>query len=285
MAQGMKRLDDFWRGFLLAWRNFRTAFWNGLPKADDLARFLLAGVQMVLILALTLFLAQRVKGWVARLLGRSRMDPNVIALAGNGVYLLFLLLGVSWLLGIFGANWTAVIASLSVVTVAVTLSLQDVLKNLVAGVYLLLERPFKIGDQVALKGVTGQVEGIDIRTTILRTDEGLQVLVPNTIVFTEVVVNRSAYDTRRVSLQLAAIQADFQDLNRLVTDALAPFEEIEHAPAPKVTIQKVEDGATSIGVEYWQRGTAPILPDVLARLKGAFPEADITVVASGIQLP
>jgi len=76
------------------------------------------------------------------------------------------------------------------------------------------------------------------------------VLVPNNVVFTEVVTNRSAYDTRRVALQLADIAVDFNDLSRLVDDALAPFEAIVRPPAPKVTIQKVGDGTATIGVEY-----------------------------------
>lgn len=265
-----------------AWDNFRAQLWDRLPKADDWAVLLLAVVQVLVITAIALFLARRIRNWVALLLGRSRISPNLIALAGNSAFILVILLGVTGLLRVFGADWTVLVASLSIVTVAIGLALQDLLRNLVAGVYILLEHPFKICDRIDVKGITGEVEGIDIRTTILRTDEGLQVLVPNTIVFTEIVTNRSAYDTRRVALQLEDVRTPFKDLSRLVTDALAPFDEIEGTPAPKATIQKLnDDGTMAVLIEYWQRGAPPILPEVLARLQNVFPEADITVTTAG----
>ncbi len=259
------------------WESFRIGLLNGLPGGSDLARFLLQLVKLVLIGAITLYVARRVKDWAARLLGRSRIAPNVIALSGNMVFVLALLLGFSWLLAALGASWTAVLASLSVATVAISLSLQDVLKNFVAGIYLLLEQPFKIGDQLVVKGVSGQVEGIEIRTTILRTEEGLQVLIPNNVIFTEVLTNRSAYNTRRVALQLSNVTASFADLSRLVTEALAEFEQIERTPAPKLAIQKVSGDSATLAIEYWQRGEGAPLAAVLARLKETFPGAEIVV--------
>ena len=259
------------------WESFRTGLLNGLPGGSDLARFLLQLVKLVLIGAITLYVARRVKDWAARLLGRSRIAPNVIALSGNMVFVLALLLGFSWLLAALGASWTAVLASLSVATVAISLSLQDVLKNFVAGVYLLLEQPFKIGDHLVVKGVSGQVEGIEIRTTILRTEEGLQVLIPNNVIFTEILTNRSAYNTRRVALQLSNVTASFADLSRLVTEALAEFEQIERTPAPKLAIQKVSGDSATLAIEYWQRGEGAPLAAVLARLKETFPGAEIVV--------
>jgi small-conductance mechanosensitive channel len=263
------------------WNSFGKALSDGLPNADDLAQFVIRGVQVIVVLTITLFLAQRIKGWVTRLLGRSRIDPNILALAGNGVFLLILLVGIFCLLGLFGANWTAILASLSVVTVAIGLAVQDVLKNLVSGVYLLLERPFKIGDQIALRTVAGKVEGIDIRTTVLRTEDGVQVLVPNTIVFSEIVTNQSAYGTRRVALQLTGVKADYQELHHLVLEALEPFEEVAHTPAPKVLIQKVDAGSLTIAVEFWTRNGSATVPDILSRLQAVFPAAQMTITASG----
>jgi small conductance mechanosensitive channel len=74
---------------------------------------------------------------------------------------------------------------------AVSLSLQDTAKNLVAGLYLLAERPFHVGDQITVRTFTGRVEFIDMRTTTLRTDDDQQVIIPNTIIMSEVVVKQS----------------------------------------------------------------------------------------------
>jgi small conductance mechanosensitive channel len=274
----MQALREFWDSFL-------HGLLNSLPGGNDLAQFLIQLLKLVLIGGITLWAARRLRRWGGGLLGRARVASNVTALLGNAIFALTVVLGLTWLLAALGATWAAVLASLSVVTVALGLALQDLLKNFVAGVYLLVEQPFKIGDQIVVKGVGGEVEGVDIRTTVLRTEEGLRVLVPNNVVFTEVVTNRSAYDTRRVALQLADAQVDFNELNSLVNEALAPFDDIVRPPAPKVTIQKVNDGSATIGLEYWQRGAGANLSEVIARLKECFPAATITVMmADGIKV-
>jgi small conductance mechanosensitive channel len=277
LAQGGAPVED--RSY---WEQFLAGLRDSLPRAEDLAGLLVRAGVVLTITLIAFLLARQAKGWTARLLGRSRVSPNIIALAGNSAFLLALVFGFVWIIQFLGAHWSVVLANLSIVTVALGLALQDLLKNLAAGIYILLEQPFKIGDRINVKGVTGTVEGIDIRTTVVRTDDGIQVLVPNTIVFTEVITNHSAYDTRRVAIQLQELRTPFKDLSRAVNDALAPFEEIERHPAPRVTIQKLnDDGTSTVAVEYWQRGDPAILPDVLDRLNAAFPEADIAILATG----
>lgn len=267
------------------WESFRAGLLSGLPGGQDLAHFLIQMVKIAIIGALTLWVAGRAKGWSTRLLGRARVAPNVIALLGNGAFVLALLLGISWLLAALGANWAAVVASLGAITVALGLALQDVLKNFVAGIYLLIEQPFKIGDRVTVKGVGGEVEGVGIRTMVLRTEEGMRVMVPNNTVFTEVVTNRSAYDTRHVALQIADTRVDFDKMNGLVDEALAPFAGIVRNPAPRLTIQKATDDLATIGLDYWYRGGDTPLTAVIEGLQDRFPEATITVTAAdGIQV-
>ena len=269
----MTVLHDFWA-------SFQSGLLNGLPDGRDLAHFLIQVIKIVIIGALTLWVAGRSKNWSTRLLGRARVAPNVIALLGNGAFVLAIIFGISWLLAALGANWAAVVASLSAVTVALGLALQDILKNFVAGIYLLIEQPFKIGDRVTVKGVGGQVEGVGIRTMVLRTEEGMRVMVPNNTVFTEVVTNRSAYDTRHVALQIADTRVAFDKMNGLVDEALAAFEGILRNPAPKLTIQKMTDDLATIGLDYWYRGGDTPLNEVIEGLQDRFPQATITVTAA-----
>lgn len=83
------------------------------------------------------------------------------------------------------ATITAIIGS---VGLALSLSSQDLLKNFIAGIYILLERPFGVGDRVTVGNYTGRVEFVDLRTTKLRTDDGQEVIVPNTIFLSQVVL-------------------------------------------------------------------------------------------------
>ena len=95
-------------------------------------------------------------------------------------------------LGIVGVQIAALATVLGALGLAVSLSLQDLAKNLVAGVYLLAERPFRTGDRLTVRTFTGDVEMIDLRTTKLHTEDGELVIVPNTIMLSEVVVLKCA---------------------------------------------------------------------------------------------
>ena len=74
---------------------------------------------------------------------------------------------------------------------AFSLAVQDILKNFFAGVYLLLERPFRVGDTIQIKDQKGVVETIGIRTTTLRTEDNVYVMIPNAVMFAEIVANRT----------------------------------------------------------------------------------------------
>ncbi|MGA9347948.1 MAG: mechanosensitive ion channel domain-containing protein [Anaerolineae bacterium] len=95
-----------------------------------------------------------------------------------------------WALGMSGVHIATLATLMGALGLAISLSLQDVAKNVVAGLYLLVERPFKRGDQIAVRTFTSQVEGIDLRTTTLRTADGQQVIVPNTVILSEVVLKK-----------------------------------------------------------------------------------------------
>ena len=77
------------------------------------------------------------------------------------------------------------------VGLAFSLAMQDILKNFFSGVYLLLERPFRVGDTIKVKDQEGVVENIGVRTTTLRTVHNVRVMVPNAMIFAEIVANQS----------------------------------------------------------------------------------------------
>jgi len=92
-------------------------------------------------------------------------------------------------LNIYAAAMTTVVGA---VTLAVTLSSQDLARNFIAGVYLLIERPFRRGDRITIRTFTGRVSSLELRTTRLDADGDLQVMVPNTIVMSEIVTKHKA---------------------------------------------------------------------------------------------
>jgi small conductance mechanosensitive channel len=157
---------------------------------DLLVGFLFSVLIALAITLLALALGRLARAATLRALGRTRADPSTRLLIGRTVFVAVMVVGSLAALGALGVPWPTVVALAGVLGLAASLALQDVLKNFVAGVYLLVERPFRIGESIKVKEFSGAVETIDVRTTVLRTPEGDAVMVPNAILFAEIILNR-----------------------------------------------------------------------------------------------
>jgi small-conductance mechanosensitive channel len=136
--------------------------------------------------------------WIAVRLARSsfnfasrRADAHARILIGRVIDIVIIGLGVATILDTVGVPLTTFVTILGVAGLGISLAMQDVLKSFVAGTFLLFERPFRIGDEISIKGERGVVEHIGIRTTRLRNADNVQVIVPNGVVFAEIVANRT----------------------------------------------------------------------------------------------
>jgi small-conductance mechanosensitive channel len=149
----------------------------------------------VLLAIMTAIIWLRLARWARasldRALTRTTADPSARVLAGRLVYSGVLILGAVWILGIAGVELAAVVATFGVIGLALSLAVQDILKSFFAGLYLLFERPFLIGDEIQVKEHVGRVEKIGFRATSIRTKDDILVVVPNAVFFTEAVQNRS----------------------------------------------------------------------------------------------
>ncbi|MCC7358469.1 MAG: mechanosensitive ion channel, partial [Anaerolineales bacterium] len=191
-------------------------------SAAAAAHFGVRLIEAVLVALATLLIASFVRARLRRLLLRTRADVGLTALLDNIAFVAVIAFGVlivaTLILGT--ASLTALAAVAGASGLALSLAAQDILRNFVAGVYLLLERPFRIGDQVSVRGIDGTVETIQVRTTVLKTATGLQVMVPNAIVFTEVVTNRSAYNLQRGTIRVEVSGEPFEEIGQRLLDAL-----------------------------------------------------------------
>src|SRR5438552_4411780 len=168
-----------------------------LSPGDPIVQALLGVIRGLVVLAVALVAARLSKRWVLRLFTRRQASLNVAALLGNVAQVAIVTLGAIFMLLSFGIEWAGLVAVLGAAGLAISLSVQDLLKNVIAGTYILIEQPFRIGDRISVKEVTGAVEGIELRTTILRTDDNLQVVVPNSTILNEILINRSASNLQR----------------------------------------------------------------------------------------
>lgn len=142
--------------------------------------------------------------WTGSAMRRARVDTGTQILVKRALSAAFVTLTLLVVLGILGFNSTGLLTLAGAVGLAFSLAIQDILKNFFSGIYLLLERPFRVGDTIRVKEQLGVVENIGVRTTELRTVENVQVLVPNAVVFAEVVTNH----THAVPLPVSAPKTD-----------------------------------------------------------------------------
>jgi small conductance mechanosensitive channel len=166
---------------------------------DTLVDYTIRTLWAAVVVVIAIVLARAVRLVTMRRLTRHRAQANATILLGNLAQLGVIVLGILIVLAIYtqGAfGW--ILTSFSVVGIVVGLSLQDILRNFFAGVWVLVERPFRIGDSIEVSGYSGLVEEISFRTTQLRTSDGRQVIIPNGDFMTKPV------STSRVSRSAAA---------------------------------------------------------------------------------
>lgn len=122
---------------------------------------------------------------------RVKADTSVVLLLSRLYYYGVLVFGFITALGTAGLNVGALVAGLGLTGFALGFALKDVLSNFVSGIMLLAYRPFHIGDVIEMGEFLGRIETIRIRDTLVRTSDGRLIIIPNTKLITEVVVNHS----------------------------------------------------------------------------------------------
>jgi small-conductance mechanosensitive channel len=230
---------------------------------------------------------------VARLLQRSlerdlahRVHPNLALLAGRVIYVAILAIGFVIILTIWNTGIVLPVTLIGALTVALSLALQDVLKNLVSGVYLLLERPFSIGDRITLAPYTGVIEDIEIRYTSLRTADGQRVIIPNSMLFSSAVVNLSAYENRRAGFTVTIPDRGRETIERAeqnIRAALDAAPDVLKSPPPEVAMLRAAGGTVDLRVDYWlptdnAESRAVVFALVLDRVRSQVEGAEVSVL-------
>lgn len=197
---------------------------------------------------------------------RAHADVQVCTLFHNVGTAVIYIAAILAAIVVAGVNIAVLLTAAGVTTVAIGLAFQDILRNVLAGIWLLLERPFRLGDNITVEDQTGIVQTITLRTTTLKTLDGRLAVVPNLTAFTNPVVNASTYQLRRFAVELRL--DDEADLASLIRDARTALEEtaaIVGRPAP--VVEPVVDGEMVVlRCKYWIDQTANDMDAVAAEV-------------------
>ena len=182
-----------------------------LKELGTAALELLPGLLLgALVFGLCMLLARALRTALARAAAARGVAPGVGIVLGRIGSGLCLLLGglVAAAIAFPSIGAADLFRVLGIGGVAVGFAFRDILQNALAGVLILLTRPFRIGDQVVAGGYEGTVEDIQVRATTIRTYDNRRAVIPNTALFTDKVLVNTAFDKRRLSVRVGVGNGD-----------------------------------------------------------------------------
>lgn len=241
-------------------------------------------ITAVIIIMLTGYAAQFTRN-IADRVGRKTLESKSLRL------LLCKTASIStWIFGIVFAGVVAfpglslgdIVATLGLGSVAVGFAFQDIFKNFLSGILILVQRPFRIDDQIIIGDYEGTVEKIDIRTTKIVTYDGERILVPNSDVFTSAVRVRTAFNQRRTDLAVGVdYNTSLPEAKQILQKTIEKVEGVLENKAPEIDLVGFGDSSIDFIVRYW---TSPRQPQVrqiqtlaIIAIKDALDEANIGI--------
>jgi small-conductance mechanosensitive channel len=210
-----------------------------------------------LITAIVIFIvALIVSSWLANLtakaMRRRNLGDEIILLSRRIVRITVLVLGTVQALAHVDFNVTGFVAGLGIVGFTVGFALQDVTKNFVAGILLLLQQPFDLGDNIEVAGYSGTVKDITLRTTEMRTWDGRDVFIPNGDVYVKSITNFSRDPRRRLQISVSVDKDwDPDSLTETVLDSLRSGKGVLEEPDTEAVWTNSTEGATELSAYYW----------------------------------
>ena len=244
---------------------------------------LLPGIVVGLaVFGLFLFLSGFVKRAVLRATRGSGFGQAVSRLARLGVLLGGLLVGMA--IAFPTVNGSSILSALGVSGVAIGFAFRDILQNYFAGILLLWREPFKVGDQIVTSGgFEGTVEGIETRATFIRTYDGRRVVIPNSSLFIDSVTVNTAFDQRRLEVDVGiGYGDDLEAARRVILEAVRGVEGVLADPAPDVLVVELADFSVVLRARYW---TLPSRADVLLAQDRVLTAVKGALTEHGIDLP
>ncbi len=259
-----------------------------MPKPEDIAQDLSkmklfanfnlqTVIEIVILLAVGLIVIRIFLRIADKALAKSKMERAAVSLIRSLTRVtLYVLLGLM-VAPKFGIDVTGLVAITSVASLAISLSLQGALSNIVSGFSILSNHPFKSGDFVEIAGQSGVVQAIDITYTRLATGDNKIISIPNSAVMSAQIVNFTTSGTRRVDFQVtASYDAPVETVKAALLEA-ANISSTLFSPAPFAGVKKYGDSSIEYVLQVWTAAEDywPTFYTVNERIKVEFDKAGV----------
>lgn len=249
LDNGIRKSFSHYEAMTASVQGMVEAFWQHVPYLVlALAAFVLFWLAAKLFKHLAArLLSRRLSGRANLLLVLQRIGSALIVFGG------FL---VAMMIAIPGFTPAQLISTLGIGSVAIGFAFKDIFQNLLSGILLLLNEPFKIGDHIISGAFEGRVETIEIRATTLRTYDGRRIVIPNSQLFTSpVTVNTSGGLYRQSTVLTVPAELDAQTVKRQIADTLQ-----QHCGGtvfhPEAAVTGLSDTAATLELRWWTQGGA-----------------------------
>ena len=238
-----------------------------------------------IIAAIAVFIVGRwvsklIKRFIEGLLQKAEVEQTLRSFAVNLSYVAMMVFVVIAALGQLGIQTTSFVAILGAAGLAIGLALQGSLSNFAAGVMMIIFRPFKVGDVIKGSGITGLVKEIQIFCTILETPDGKTIIVPNSKLTGDIIINNSPTGIMRVDLPFTiAYASDIDKTRNMLLEIIHAEPRVLKDPAPAVVITElVEYGIKIVACpwvkvdDYWG-----VYFDTIEKMRKAFHANNILI--------
>ena len=246
----------------------------------DFLTLLPSVIAALVVFAVGLYLASIIRRLVRRSLERRTKNAQPINLLSQLAYWLVVILVAAISLQMVGFNLTAFLAGLGIAGITIGFALQDVSKNFIAGLLMMIQQPFEIDETIEVGGYTGKVMAIDLRATQIRTSDGRLVLIPNGDVIITPITNFSQAESRRGEISTGvAYDSNPETVRQTALDAISGVPGILSEPASEVLFQNFGSSTLDLTIYFWittsQTNVAAAKDAGLKAIKGAFDEKQI----------
>jgi small conductance mechanosensitive channel len=265
--------------------------WNRLVgEGTDLVITFVPRLVAGLFVGLVFFALYRVAYRVTHRImdGSPRVDSGLQNLALKSLQIVGLGLIGLLILAQLGLNVTALIAGLGITGLALGFAAKDTLENFISGITILLDKPFRVGETVRIEDVYGTVEEISLRSTWIRTAQSQIMVMPNTLMINQKLINFSRHGVLRIDIDFGiAYKESIEAARAVVLGSLEGDDRILVDPAPDVVVTELDDSSVNVCLRMFvadARLEYPLRFEYLEKLREALRSADIEIPFPHMQL-
>lgn len=258
-------------------------------------RSLIRGAPLILVALFIIIISWTIalitKNSARNYLNSKNIHPLLSQVIAKGIAILCYLLGAYFILKLLGLTTIAltVLGGTGVMGIILGIAFKNITENFLASVLLSVQNPFKNDDLIEVAGVTGYVQGLTIRATLLMTQDGHEVQIPNAMVYQNTIYNFTSNPNRRESFLIEISSAgSISSAQELALKTLTKHPAVLKKPEPLVLVDGINSGNVALRIYFWMDGAQynwqKVKSSAIRLIKRAFQDANILIPGTEIKI-